>query len=1002
MEQQVCGRARALVDAGDNQGALKLLTNFVETQKVLTHKASGSRAPTAPFPAVMRLLTELSVKERATTTVRQAYNQYRYLFAWTVPSTVEDVFNDLLTSIKQVVADIDGDFDVRKLDLTDQQGNPVPIFSSHANFTDPDCQRIAYVFGAFRMILDVLRGSSLVQLYHDVIDTFCLFCGRFERLLEFQLVVERIVGCFAEPKSEAIVTPEILALLQDVKGAGETDSQVGGDAPVSEPDHPGVLAVKCRLICVPYCRAFGFLPLAHRLLEDAARDIHMLRRQISDTVSPLEAPAEYSDDETVLSNAIEERFLSRDSKGELSLSVEPEIIETQVCAPPVDIWTTYRVAEKVPLDFSTVTTPATTLSMSTPATSLGFSKELGATATATASGRFGDVPLSSGAYLSLTLYHLQLAMSVLEAGGFTLAAALCRYKTLKLSTILSDETRRYMLNGTICACLSLRASPQPAELDFHCIRLAGLPLSTPLTLVTASARAPTVSAIVAARETTLTAQLRTICLEHSHAFRHFPKRAVSELSFVPENASLGERMLQDLLAYQDDVFPSVRALVECMRWRVEDRKASLAEAAKHLITLATEDNASESSARLHRALVCHTIAQHFMAVVLDSTKEETGTVALSDLQDALKPISEGKFASSELFAPAELLKLAKVVLSRGLVNGRYSYKERAFTLDLATSRATLGVVVAADRYIDKTVKSPPSLSPELCLKLRAQALHDHHIALGARLQRVLEAKAQTRRELQRYRTELLEREQRDAELNARVTQEQSAAYRAAEIHSTQVKMAQQFIERVAIQMHDDELTAFFNEIDIASLESPYDDIKRRHASFEKHRAELRVQRGIKAANMAELTLRALRLHATPELRRLDQEEAEVLESRLRELYAAGLKQQSADQVTAQRERAHYANMIGLADFVAEYRSDCEAIHQEQYSQWRSRRAAVIEEIEAEKRQEQEKVVAARADFRNRLRSKAGARLESSATTEPAPAQAPPPSTGKYVPRQQRQ
>ncbi|TNJ26521.1 hypothetical protein GMRT_10488 [Giardia muris] len=1001
MEQQVCGRARALIDTGDSQGALKLLTNFVESQKVLTHKASGSRAPTAPFPAVMRLLTELAVKERATTAVRQAYNQYRYLFAWTVPSTVEDVFYDLLANVKQVVADIDGDFDVRKLDVTDQQGNPIPIFSSHVTFADPDCQRIAYVFGAFRMILDVLRGSSLVQLYHDVIDSFCLFCGRFERLLEFQLVVERIVGCFAEPKSEAIVTPEILALLQDAKVTGETDSQVGGDAPISEPDHPGVLAVKCRLICVPYCRAFSFLPLAHRLLEDAARDIHKLRRQISDTLSPLEAPTEYSDDETVLSKVVEERFLSRDSNGELSLSVEPEIIETQVCAPPVDIWTTYRVAEKVPLNFSSVTTPATTLSMSTPPTSLGFAKEVGAT-TGTTSSRFGETPLSSEAYLSLTLYHLQLAMSVLEAGGFTLAAALCRYKTLKLSTILSDETRRYMLNGTICACLSLRALPQPAELDAHSIRLAGLSFSTPSTLVTVPACAPTVTAIVAAREVTLTAQLRTICLEHSHAFRHLPKRPLDELSFVPENASLGERMLQDLLAYHDDVFPSVRALAECLRWRVDDSKASLAEAAKQLIALATEDNASESSARLHRALVCHTISQHFMAVVMDPSSLETETVTLAALQDVLKPISEGKFANPELFAPAELLRLAKTVFSRGLVSGRYSYKERAFTIDLAASRAALGIVVTADKYVDTATKTPPSLSSELCLKLRAQALRDHHFALKARLQRVLDAKAQMRRELQRYRTELLEREQRDAELNARVTKEQSAAYRAAEIHSTQVKMAQQFIERVAVQMHDDELIAFFNEIDVASLESPYDDIKRRHASFEKHRAEVRVQHGIKAANMAELTLRALRLHATPELRRLDQEEAEVLEARLRELYAAGLKQQSEDHVTAQRERRHYAELIGLADFVAEYRADCEAAYQEQYSQWRNRRAAVLSEIEAEKKREQEKVVAARDDFRNRLRSKNSARPEPSAPTEPVSAPAPPASKGKYVPPHQRQ
>lgn len=1031
----VLAKARAAQAAGDPTSALQQLSSFIDVQKPVLVSRNIPKVVTEPFLPVILLHNELAISLHDISASRQSLSHYRKLFSFSAPFTVDQAFRDYIERIQNTLNDIEPDFDHTMLTLpgvsNERSTSLFSIQVTDLQKYQPHARTIIFAFLALRMIVETLRCTTMVGLYKDALDAFFLLCGQFNRKQEFIYVTERVLSGFTETNLKADFTVAVEYFKdRNLTDIGETDSDLSAaiGVQISECEYkkPNTLvaSIYCRLSCIPLCHTFGLSTLAMKLLESSAADILLLTNSIVRACLPLhKLSCEYP--------TVEETpdFIT--------------LISTQ------SIVKVYDDVKKDEIGLSGLSVqdviPHSILSLST------LSKERGPdTITQIRMGQFttavesigtkgGASPATLSDLNAVIAAHLRAAISVFSSEGYLFAAAVSRYKAVKLTVSLDPQVKATLINEAFAALLSLH---QDSLYSFVLMNYADMFGNIRTTNPSFFLNHPNVTrmtpaSMVAPDALCFDKQVNAISLENNPVYqtRNLTNgNSFASISETVTSISILDSVLQDIVSSYSDHLQ--KELLDLLPLLYSERdllvtitaKEFIAKAAACLIKLHDKWSLGESCVYLQEALtkkavslICIEHARNDLIHQIQSNKEHalsklnslTTQVTLSDIMSALKELFTGKLANSDLYKLEFIQRSVLDALRSKVFVGYYDFISQSISVliyptvssfylkkvDASFITGTLGAAPCSDNqtYSNLTKNIGTLISKDLfntkskndkmtvaqltviasslgvhnsdCTAQHLERIRQAHSSAKLRIERIRNACELEQKKLDEYKEMVIMRQQRDEKLDMAAQEEQRKAKRAAEVRQLKIKMAKQFIDEVAIKMHDTELITYLTSFDLETIQNPNDQIKILHRQFEIERGKKKLARDIRTSNLAELTLLVAMKEAKDNLMALDCIEDDRVRPMLKQIHEMSQKYEQEKHIKNQNELRIYNKIPGLDEFVGAYINDCKAVYNNVYAEWKAERDKVLEEIQNELKKQQEIKNERKIQLMNRAKAK---------------------------------
>lgn len=896
----------------------------------------------------------------------------------------------------------------------------------------PQARTVIFAFLALRMIVETLRCTTMVGLYKDALDAFFLLCGQFNRKQEFASVTERVLSGFMEAtfKSDLTVAVEYFKdrSLADI---GETDSDLnagigtGAKSPEGEYKKPNTLVagIYCKLACIPLCHTFGLSTLAIKLLESSAADILLLTNSVPRACIPLhKLPCEYSateetpDSIELISKQSIIQVYDRISKGEsgvLCASVQDVAAQS---APSLSTLSKEKGTDNaIQLrtgPSSTVVESVGTKGGASPATLSDLNAAIAAHLRAAIS------VFSSEGYLFAATISRYKAVKLTSSLDPQVKETLLNEAFAALLSLHQDSLSSSVLMNHANMFGNIRSTNPSFFLNHpNVTRLA------PASMVASDALCFDKQISAISLENNPVYQFKNLANGNSFA----------AVSGIVTSTSILDCMLQDIVAsYSDHLQKDLLDLLPLLYSERDllvtiTAEGFIAKATECLLKLYDKWSLGESCVYLQEALAKKAISlicierahdslipqiQSGKSFTLDALNSMTAQVALDDIMSALKGLFTGKLANDDLYKREFVQQAILNALRSKVFVGRYDFISNSINILIYTTvssfylnkadasfiTTTLGAAPCAGSQVFSSLKSnlDTTISKNLssarnskmtiaqltimgsllgvrnsdCTAQHLESVRQAQSSAQLRIDRIQRAYNLEQQKLEDYKQMVIMRQKRDEELDMEAQAKQRQAKRAAEIRQLQIKMAKQFIDDVAIKMHDTELIEYLTSVDLETIQDPNDQIKILHRQFEVERGKKKLARDIRTSNLAELTLLIAMKEAKDNLVKLDCVENDFLQPILKQIHEVSQNHEQEKHIKHQKELELYDSIPGLNSFVESYVDDCRKIYNDVHAEWKAERDRVLKEIQKEVKEQQD----AKSERKNNLMSRAKAKM----------------------------
>ena len=1018
----VLAKARAAQAAGDPSLALQQLSSFIDVQKPILVSRHMSRVVTEPFLPVILLHNELAISLHEILASRQSLNHYRKLFSFSAPFTVDQAFRDYIKRIQNTLDEVGPDFDSSTLaplgGSNERNTSLFIIQTADLHNYPPQARTVIFAFLALRMIIDILRCTTMVGLYKDALDAFFLLCGRFNRKQEFAMVTERVLSGFIEPifKSDLTVAVEYLKD-RSLVDAGEADSDlgtgVGKKSPECEYTKPNTLvaSIYCKLTCIPLCHTFGLPTLAVKLLESSAADILLLTNSVPRAcVSLYKLSCDYP--------------IVEETPALIELIANQSIMQVYSGVNKEDPGACSSIQHLTVSSTSTLSKekgPDNVIQLRT-GPSIAANDGVGT--------KGGASPATLNDLNAVIAAHLRAAISVFSSEGYLFAASILRYKAVKVIPSLDPQVKETLLNEAFAALLSLR---QDSLYSSVVMNYANMFRSTRSTNPSFLLNRSNISHLTPASMVTSNAfcfdkQVHAISLENNPVYqcRNLANRnSFATISGTITSTSILDSVLQDIVAsYSSHLHKGLLDLLPLL-YSEEDllitttAKAFVVKATECLLQLYDKWSLGESCVHLQEALAKKAISlmcierahdalmshiKNGQERTLDIMNALTTQVALDDIMAGLEDLFAGKLTNDELYRHEFVQQTILDALRSKVFTGHYDFVSKTVSILTYATVSSFYLNKVDTCFITTTLRSVPGAESKVsnltkklstaahnklavaqlivmrslldicdskCIEQRSTKLNQAQSSAQMRRSKIQEAYKAEQKRLQEYKEAVIQRQERDEKLDLEARKKQREAKRAIEIRQIQIRMAKQFIDDVAIKLHDTELINYLTSFDLENMPDPHDQIKRVHHQFEIARANKKLERDIRTSNLAELTLYAIIEGATDRLMKLDRIENDYLQPRLKQIHEVSQNYEKEKHMKNLEELELYNNVPGLNEFVESYMNDCRQVYNDIHANWKAERDKVLEEIQKEVKEKQN----AKTERMNNLMNRAKAKLQ---------------------------